>query len=138
MTGAPPCRCHQRTGPPIRQGEIPARWGSVKSRLADDGLILVVGLATWPLGVGATVVGVLAAWAYSAEPVRLKRRAGGAGLVGSVLCRACHGFTGAAVLSAGAPSMAGINRMLYYGIGAHGIMTLNDFKALKVTPNGRG
>ncbi|MEP5674889.1 UbiA family prenyltransferase, partial [Ascidiaceihabitans sp.] len=40
-------------------------------------------------------------------------------------------FTGAAVLSAGAPSAAVVVIALLYGIGAHGIMTLNDFKALE-------
>ena len=40
-------------------------------------------------------------------------------------------FTGAAVLTAGAPSMHVVIIALLYGIGAHGIMTLNDFKALE-------
>ena len=40
-------------------------------------------------------------------------------------------FTGAAVLSAGAPSWQIVVIALLYGIGAHGIMTLNDFKALE-------
>jgi len=40
-------------------------------------------------------------------------------------------FTGAAVLAAGAPSWPVIIVALLYGIGAHGIMTLNDFKALE-------
>ena len=40
-------------------------------------------------------------------------------------------FTGAAVLSAGAPRMEIVAVALLYGIGAHGIMTLNDFKALE-------
>jgi len=77
------------------------------------------------------VVGVLAAWAYSAEPVRLKRSGiWGPGLVG--LCyESLPWFTGAAVLSASAPSWPVIILALFYGLGAHGIMTLNDFKALE-------
>ena len=40
-------------------------------------------------------------------------------------------FTGAAVLAAGLPGWPVIGVALLYGIGAHGIMTLNDFKALE-------
>ncbi|NNF23615.1 MAG: UbiA family prenyltransferase, partial [Rhodobacteraceae bacterium] len=71
------------------------------------------------------------AWAYSAEPVRLKRSGWwGPGLVG--LCyEGLPWFTGAAVLSAGAPPMPVITMAALYAIGAHGIMTLNDFKALE-------
>jgi chlorophyll/bacteriochlorophyll a synthase len=40
-------------------------------------------------------------------------------------------FTGAAILSAGAPSFYVVSVAVLYGLGAHGIMTLNDFKALE-------
>lgn len=40
-------------------------------------------------------------------------------------------FTGAAVLSAGAPAWPIVVIALLYALGAHGIMTLNDFKALE-------
>jgi chlorophyll/bacteriochlorophyll a synthase len=40
-------------------------------------------------------------------------------------------FTGAAVLTAGLPSFPIITMALLYALGAHGIMTLNDFKALE-------
>jgi chlorophyll synthase len=84
-----------------------------------------------PWGFAATVVGVLAAWAYSAEPVRLKRSGWwGPGLVG--LCyEGLPWFTGAAVLSAGVPSFEIVTIAFLYAFGAHGIMTLNDFKALE-------
>jgi chlorophyll synthase len=84
-----------------------------------------------PWGFGATVVAVLAAWAYSAEPVRLKKSGWwGPGLVG--LCyEGLPWFTGAAVLSAGAPSLEIVIIAALYALGAHGIMTLNDFKALE-------
>ena len=94
-------------------------------------LSLAVGWQLGPWGFGATVVGVLAAWAYSAEPVRLKRSGWwGPGLVG-LSYETLPWFTGAAVLSAGAPGLPVIGVALLYGIGAHGIMTLNDFKALE-------
>jgi chlorophyll synthase len=40
-------------------------------------------------------------------------------------------ITGAAVLAAGAPAPEVLAVALLYGLGAHGIMTLNDFKALE-------
>lgn len=115
---------------PIPSGRIPGRWG-LWIALAMSALSLVVGWQLGPWGFGATVVGVLAAWAYSAEPVRLKRSGWwGPGLVG--LCyEGLPWFTGAAVLSAGAPAMPVIIVALLYALGAHGIMTLNDFKALE-------
>jgi chlorophyll/bacteriochlorophyll a synthase len=115
---------------PIPSGRIPGRWG-LWIALAMTVLSLLVGWQLGPWGFGATVVGVLAAWAYSAEPVRLKRSGlWGPGLVG-LSYESLPWFTGAAVLSAGAPSLAVVIIALLYGIGAHGIMTLNDFKALE-------
>lgn len=115
---------------PIPSGRIPGRWG-LWIALAMSVLSLIVGWQFGPWGFGATIVGVLAAWAYSAEPVRLKRSGIlGPGLVG-LSYETLPWFTGAAILSAGAPSLYVISVALLYGIGAHGIMTLNDFKALE-------
>lgn len=115
---------------PIPSGRIPGRWG-LWIALAMTVLSLVVGWQLGPWGFGATVVGVLAAWTYSAEPVRLKKSGWwGPGLVG-LSYESLPWFTGAAVLSAGAPSWPVVIVALLYGIGAHGIMTLNDFKALE-------
>ena len=77
------------------------------------------------------MLAVIAAWAYSVEPIRLKRSGWwGPGLV--ALCyEGLPWFTGAAVLSAGAPSFEVVVIASLYAFGAHGIMTLNDFKALK-------
>lgn len=115
---------------PIPSGRIPGRWG-LWIALAMSVLALALGSLLGPWGFGATVFGVLAAWAYSAEPVRMKKSGWwGPGLVG--LCyEGLPWFTGAAVLSAGAPSWQIVAIALLYAIGAHGIMTLNDFKALE-------
>jgi len=115
---------------PIPSGRIPGRWG-LWIALAMSALSLAVGALLGPWGFAATVVGVLAAWAYSVEPVRLKRSGWwGPGLVG-LSYESLPWFTGAAVLSAGAPRIEIVIVALLYGIGAHGIMTLNDFKALE-------
>jgi chlorophyll synthase len=115
---------------PIPSGRIPGRWG-LWIALAMSALSLALGWFLGPWGFAATVVGVLAAGAYSAEPVRLKRSGWwGPGLVG--LCyEGLPWFTGAAVLSAGVPSFEIVTIALLYAFGAHGIMTLNDFKALE-------
>ena len=115
---------------PIPSGRVPGRWG-LWIALAMSVLSLAAGWSFGPWGFGATVVGVAAAWAYSAEPVRLKRSGWwGPGLVG--LCyEGLPWFTGAAVLSAGAPALPVVVLAVLYSIGAHGIMTLNDFKALE-------
>jgi chlorophyll synthase len=115
---------------PIPSGRIPGRWG-LWIALAMTVLSLALGWTLGPWGFGATVAGVLAAWAYSAEPVRLKRSGWwGPGLVG--LCyEGLPWFTGAAVLASGAPAFPVIVMAALYALGAHGIMTLNDFKALE-------
>lgn len=114
----------------IPSGRVPPNWALAFG-------ILLSAVAVWvggflgPWGQGATVVAVLAAWAYSAPPLRLKRSGWwGPGLVG-LSYESLPWFTGAAVLSFGAPSVYVIIVALLYGIGAHGIMTLNDFKALE-------
>ncbi|MEZ5754663.1 MAG: chlorophyll synthase ChlG [Paracoccaceae bacterium] len=115
---------------PIPSGRIPGRWG-LWIALAMTALSLWVGslLGTW--GFWATVAGVVAAWAYSAEPVRLKRSGWwGPGLVG-LSYEGLPWFTGAAVLLQAAPRFEIVIIALLYAFGAHGIMTLNDFKALE-------
>ena len=115
---------------PIPSGRIPGRWG-LWIALAMSAVSLLVGWQLGPWGFGATCLAVLAAWVYSMEPIRMKR----SGLWGPLLVGLSYEslpwFTGAAVLAAGAPSLAIVTIALLYGIGAHGIMTLNDFKALE-------
>ena len=83
-----------------------------------------------PWGFGAAVVGLALAWAYSAPPIRLKRN----GWWGNSAVAACYEglpwFTGAAVMAAGRPGWPVIILAALYSVGAHGIMTLNDFKSV--------
>jgi chlorophyll synthase len=115
---------------PIPSGRVPGRWG-LWVALAMSALSLWLGSFLGQWGFYATVFAVSAAWAYSAEPVRLKRSGWwGPGLVG--LCyEGLPWFTGAAVISGGFPSFQSVTMAVLYAIGAHGIMTLNDFKALE-------
>ncbi|MEM6387758.1 MAG: chlorophyll synthase ChlG [Pseudomonadota bacterium] len=115
---------------PIPSGRVPGHWG-LWIALFMSFVSLLIGWQLGPWGFGATVLGVLAAWAYSAEPLRLKKSGVlGPGIVG-LSYESLPWFTGAAVLSAGAPSWYVVIIALLYGVGAHGIMTLNDFKALE-------
>jgi chlorophyll synthase len=117
-------------GRPIPSGRMPGRWG-LWVALAMSALALALGWLLGPWGFGATVAAVLAAWAYSAEPVRLKRSGWwGPGLVG-LSYEGLPWFTGAAVLLQAAPRFEVVIIALLYAFGAHGIMTLNDFKALE-------
>ena len=115
---------------PIPSGRIPGRWG-LYIALVMTLIGLAVGYQLGPWGFGATVLAVIAAWAYSAEPIRAKK----SGIYGPGLCGLAYEtlpwITGAAVVSSGAPSPQVIIIAVLYGIGAHGIMTLNDFKAIE-------
>ena len=114
---------------PIPSGRLPGKSG-LYIALIMTAVAFVLGgfLGTW--GFVATCVAILCAWAYSAEPVRLKRSGWwGPGVVG--LCyEGLPWFTGAAVMLQAFPDAQVIAIALLYAIGAHGIMTLNDFKAL--------
>ena len=115
---------------PIPSGRVPPNW-ALGYAIALSVLSLWIGSFLGPWGLGATVVAVIAAWAYSVEPIRLKRSGWwGPGLVG-LSYETLPWFTGAAVLSVGAPSFPVVVVAILYGLGAHGIMTLNDFKALE-------
>ena len=114
---------------PIPSGRIPGRWG-LYIALAMTALGAAIGYQLGPWGFGATLLAIAAAWAYSAEPIRAKK----SGIWGPGLCGLAYEtlpwITGAAVVTAGAPSVQVIIIATLYGIGAHGIMTLNDFKAI--------
>ena len=79
----------------------------------------------------AAIVGLALAWAYSAPPLRLKQN----GWLGnSAVGLAYEGlpwFTGAAAMASSLPDIRVIALALLYSLGAHGIMTLNDFKSIE-------
>ena len=115
---------------PIPSGRIPGRWGLFIG-IIWSGLSLVVAALLGEAVFWAAVFGLVAAWAYSAPPVRLKRN----GWWGNAAVGLCYEglpwFTGAAALQGGVPSAPILALALLYSIGAHGIMTLNDFKSVE-------
>ena len=114
---------------PIPSGRIPGRWGLYIALLWTV-LSLVVATSLGARGFVVAVVALVLAWAYSAPPIRLKQN----GWLGNAACGLCYEglpwFTGATVMSASAPDWRIVAVALLYSVGAHGIMTLNDFKSV--------
>ena len=115
---------------PIPSGRVPAPW-ALAMALAMSAVSLGVGWLLGPFGFGATVVAVLAAWAYSIEPIRAKRSGWWGPVLVGLSYESLPWLTGAAVIAAGVPRFEVIVIALLYGLGAHGIMTINDFKAIE-------
>jgi len=114
---------------PIPSGRIPGNW-PVWIALIGCAVSLTLAslLGTWVLI--ATCVALFFGWAYSAPPFRLKR----SGWLGPAACGLSYEglswFTGAAVMLGALPNMTVLTVLVLYSVGAHGIMTLNDFKAV--------
>jgi chlorophyll/bacteriochlorophyll a synthase len=115
---------------PIPSGRIPGRWG-LAIAIAWTLLSLAVAAALGSWVFIAAIFGLAAAWAYSAPPFRLKMN----GWWGNAAVGFCYEglpwFTGAAAMAASLPRAEVIWLAVLYSIGAHGIMTLNDFKAVE-------
>jgi chlorophyll synthase len=114
---------------PIPSGRVPGRWGlAIAIGWTAVALLVAAGIGPWVLA--AAVLGLALAWMYSAPPFRLKRN----GWYGNAAVGLCYEslpwFTGAAALTTVQPDWRIPLLALLYGIGAHGIMVLNDFKAV--------
>ncbi len=115
---------------PIPSGRVPGRralWFAVIWTV----LSLAVAFALGPWVAAAGTLGMIFAWIYSAPPLRLKQN----GWFGNAACGLCYEglpwFTAAAVASGAYPGNPIVWLCLLYSAGAHGIMTLNDFKAIE-------
>jgi len=115
---------------PIPSGRIPGRWGLYLAA-GWTVLSLVVAALLGPWILGAALFGLVLAWIYSAPPFRLKQN----GWWGNSAVALCYEglpwFTGAAVMAASMPDRRVLLVALLYSVGAHGIMTLNDFKSVE-------
>jgi chlorophyll synthase len=115
---------------PIPSGRIPGQWGLYIAIIWTAlSLLLAATLGRWAFA--AAVVGLALAWAYSAPPLRLKTN----GWWGNSAVAACYEglpwFTGAAIMAAAWPDARIVALAVLYSVGAHGIMTLNDFKSVE-------
>ena len=116
---------------PIPSGRMPGRWG-LGIAIFWTVLSLAWAALMGPWGFAACALAITLSWAYSMPPVRLKNN----GLFGNAACALSYEglawLTGAAVMLGGAwPTYDTICLALLYSVGAHGIMTLNDFKAIE-------
>lgn len=115
---------------PIPSGRLPGRRGlHIAVAWTIMSLLTAVPLGRW--GFCAAVAGLALAWAYSAPPLRLKQN----GWWGNTACAACYEglpwITGAAVMTGTRPDWHVLVVAALFSAGAHGIMTLNDFKSLE-------
>lgn len=115
---------------PIPSGRVPGRQGlcfAILWSLLSAAVAFLLGPAVFFAG----LLGLALAWAYSAPPLRLKAN----GWFGNAAVGLCYEglpwFTGAAALLGQAPSWQLVAVALLYSLGAHGIMTLNDFKSIE-------
>jgi len=92
---------------------------------------------SWAMSLGpwvslATFIGLLLAWAYSAPPLRLKLNGWWGNSAVALSYEGLAWITGAAIVLGGAlPDGRILMIALLYSVGAHGIMTLNDFKSVE-------
>ena len=129
----PPCRRHQRAAAADPLGPHARAAGASTSRI---GWTVALARSSPPLlgpwGFGAAVVGLALAWAYSAPPIRLKRNGWWGNtrrrrlLRGPALVHRRRGHGRRAAGLARSSLLAAL-----YSVGAHGIMTLNDFKSVE-------
>ena len=115
---------------PIPSGRIAGRWG-LAIAIIGTALSAAVAAATGPWVFAATLLGLACAWGYSAPPFRLKASGWWGPAVVALTYEGLTWFTGAAVMAGGLPSGPVLAILILYSIGAHGIMTLNDFKAVE-------
>jgi chlorophyll synthase len=115
---------------PVPSGRVPGRWGLYIGIIwTGVSLLVAAALGVWVLL--AAALGLLFAWLYSAPPLRLKQN----GWWGNSAVALCYEglpwITGAVVVATVLPSWEVALVALLYSIGAHGIMTLNDFKSVQ-------
>ncbi|MEM6300175.1 MAG: chlorophyll synthase ChlG [Pseudomonadota bacterium] len=116
---------------PIPSGRVPGEWGFY---FAIFWSVLALAYSTFfgTTVLYATSLGVLLAWAYSAPPVRLKRNGWYGNSAVALAYEGLAWITGAAVMLGGTiPGTPIIVLAIAYSAGAHGIMTLNDFKSVQ-------
>ncbi len=116
---------------PIPSGKVPGNTGlwfaMIWTLIAQSWAVM---LGNWVAA--ATFIGLLLAWAYSAPPVRLKLNGWWGNSAVALSYEGLAWVTGAAIAVGGElPSTPTLLIALLYSIGAHGIMTLNDFKSVE-------
>ncbi len=115
---------------PIPSGRIPGRWG-LYIAIGWTALALAWSALLGPWVFGAAALGMALSWAYSAPPLRVKQSGWAGPAVTAISYEGIAWFAGAAVLIGAAPRAEIVLVAALYSVGAHGIMVLNDFKAIE-------
>ncbi|WP_271078474.1 chlorophyll synthase ChlG [Aurantiacibacter sp. MUD61] len=115
---------------PIPSGRIGGTWG-LRIAILWSLLSLAMGWLIGPWVFAATIFGLACAWAYSAPPFRLKTSGWIGPAVVAITYEGLSWFTGASAMAGALPSLGILLVLGLYSLGAHGIMTLNDFKAVE-------
>jgi chlorophyll/bacteriochlorophyll a synthase len=116
---------------PIPSGRIPGQWG-LAIAIFWTALCLLAALPLGAFGLAAVAIALLFSWGYSAPPFRFKRN----GWIGNTAVGFTYEglawVTGAGIMLGNqVPPIPLLVLATLYSIGAHGIMTLNDFKAIE-------
>lgn len=115
---------------PIPSGRMPGTWG-FRVALVWTALSMIAAIPLGLAGVISVAIALAFAWAYSAPPLRFKQNGWIGNAAVGVTYEGLAWITGAIVLLGGAVPNGKILLMAaLYSAGAHGIMTLNDFKAI--------
>jgi chlorophyll/bacteriochlorophyll a synthase len=120
----------------INEPERPIPAGKISksaSWLITFGLIVtgfLVAFSIHPYVVAIAFVGVLMSHAYSGPPVRAKRNGWFGNLIVGLAYEGVAWLTGSFAITQGIPSTETIALAIIFSLGAHGIMTLNDFKSI--------
>ncbi len=116
---------------PIPSGRIPGQWGLALAVLW-TALSLLAAVPLGTFGVGAVGIALLFSWGYSAPPVRFKQNGWVGNLAVGITYEGLAWVTGAGImLGSRVPPLPILLLAVIYSLGAHGIMTLNDFKAIE-------
>jgi len=116
---------------PIPSGRIPGTWG-LRIAITWTMLSLLVAIPLGMRGLIAVSIALAFAWAYSAPPLRFKQNGWIGNAAVGLTYEGLAWITGAIVLLDGAmPAMRIVLIAALYSLGAHGILTLNDFKAIE-------
>ncbi|WP_245500911.1 chlorophyll synthase ChlG [Lichenibacterium minor] len=115
---------------PIPSGRVPGRWGLAVAVVASAlALLVAAAFGRWVLVPAA--LGTALSWAYSAPPLRLKANGWFGNAAVALSYEGLAWLAGADVVAGTAPDRRVLALALLYSLGAHGIMTLNDFKSVE-------
>jgi chlorophyll/bacteriochlorophyll a synthase len=114
---------------PIPSGRMPGQWGLGVAILWSV-FALAIGALLGTTGIVAAAIAVALSWAYSAPPLRLKANGWFGNAAVGFTYEGLAWATGAMLMLGTLPRWEILALAVLYSIGAHGMLTLNDYKAI--------